>query len=132
MSEEMARPKKKISIEAFEVMCHLQCTEIEICDELGVTDKTLARWCKETYGKNFSEVFREKRGHGKLSLRRKQWRLADSSPAMAIFLGKNYLGQSDQQEVKLQGEVKNPYAGLTENELRALAKLEGAKDNAEG
>ena len=97
MSEEMARPKKKISIEAFEVMCHLQCTEIEICDELGVTDKTLARWCRETYGKNFSEVFREKRGHGKLSLRRKQWRLADSSPAMAIFLGKNYLGQSEQQ-----------------------------------
>ena len=127
----MARPKKAISIERFETCCHLQCTLEEICDELGVTDKTLQSWCRETYGKGFSDVFREKRVKGKISLRRKQWRLADTSPAMAIFLGKNYLGQSDQKEVKLNGEIKNPYAGLTEKELRALAKMEEAEDDAE-
>jgi hypothetical protein len=45
------------------------------------------------------------RGQGKMSLRRKQWALADKNAAMAIFLGKNYLGQADQTNVKHDGSV---------------------------
>lgn len=52
----------------------------------------------------FSEVFRQKREMGKMSLRRKQWKLADTSASMAIFLGKNYLGQTDQVETKIEFE----------------------------
>ena len=44
---------------------------------------------------SFSEVFRQKREGGKASLRRMQWRLAERNAAMAIFLGKNILGQRD-------------------------------------
>jgi hypothetical protein len=33
-----------------------------------------------------------------MSLRRKQWKLADKSASMAIFLGKNYLGKRDSIE----------------------------------
>ena len=33
-----------------------------------------------------------------MSLRRIQWKLAEKSPAMAIFLGKNLLGQRDRPE----------------------------------
>lgn len=44
---------------------------------------------------NFLQSFQGKRALGHVSLRRKQFHLADKSPAMAIFLGKNYLGQSD-------------------------------------
>lgn len=44
------------------------------------------------------------------------------------FLGKNYLGQSDQQEIRMAAEVKNPYEGLSDRQLRALAKMEGAED----
>lgn len=91
----MARPRKEIDQNHFEALCGMQCTEEEICDFFGVTDKTLASWCKRTYDKRFSEVFRIKRNGGKISLRRKQWHLADKSPAMAIFLGKQYLGQVD-------------------------------------
>ena len=32
-------------------------------------------------------------------MRRAQWQLATKSAAMAIFLGKNYLGQSDHVEI---------------------------------
>lgn len=91
----MARPKKVIDQSAFEKLCGLQCTYEEICDFFDVSDKTLNSWCRRTYGKNFSDVFRQKRGSGKISLRRKQWKLADKSASMAIFLGKQYLGQSD-------------------------------------
>ena len=50
---------------------------------------------------NFSEVFKEKRGLGKISLRRSQWRLAEKSATMALWLGKQYLGQKDQVEASV-------------------------------
>ena len=88
------RPKKVIKQEQFEAMCQIQATQDEILLVLGVSDKTLNAWCKRTYGKTFSDIFAEKRSAGKISLRRKQWKLADRSAAMAIFLGKQFLGQN--------------------------------------
>ena len=98
------RPRKEIDKKIFENLCGIQCTEQEILDWFEVTDKTLNAWCKRTYGMNFSEVFRQKRGKGKISLRRTQWQMAEKNVSMAIFLGKNYLGQSD-----------NPVIGIEEN-----------------
>ena len=91
----MGRPRKEIKKEQFETLCGYQCTEEEICGVLDVSEKTLIKWCKETYGKTFSKVFAEKRMAGRVSLRRKQWKIADSNATMAIFLGKQFLGQSD-------------------------------------
>ena len=93
------RPQKEIDRKVFEQLCGLQCSEIEFCDWFDVTDKTLNTWCKRTYGMNFSEVFALKRGKGKISLRRNQWKLAEKSAAMAIWLGKQYLGQRDNVDV---------------------------------
>ena len=92
----MARPQKEIDKKAFENLCGLQCTKEEICAWFELTDKTLERWCKRTYKAGFSEVFRQKRGKGKISLRRAQFRLAEKNASMAIFLGKQYLGQLEQ------------------------------------
>lgn len=91
------RPKSIINQKQFEELCKIQCTEMEICAVLDVDDNTLAKWCKETYGKSFSEIFAQKREGGKPSLRRAQWKLAVEglNPSMLIFLGKNHLGQSD-------------------------------------
>lgn len=96
------RPKKEINQKQFESLCMIQCTETEICSVLDVDDKTLARWCKQTYRRNFSEVFREKREGGKASLRRNQWKMSETNPTMAIWLGKQYLGQSDKREDKVE------------------------------
>ena len=94
----MARPRKEIDREEFENLCKIQCTKIEMCAFFDVTDKTLESWCKRTYKKGFSEVFAEKRGLGKISLRRTQFRMADTNPTMAIWLGKQYLYQKDKIE----------------------------------
>lgn len=91
----MARPRKEISQKQFEALCGLQCTQQEICDALDVTDKTLNSWCKRTYGAGFSEIVEKKKGIGKISLRRSQWRLAEKNATMAIWLGKQYLGQKE-------------------------------------
>jgi hypothetical protein len=102
----MGRRPKEIDQKQFENLCGLQCTYDEICSWFDVTDKTLNSWCKRTYGKNFSEVFNEKRGRGKISLRRTQWELAKKNASMAIFLGKQYLGQSDQGGVIAEKDVR--------------------------
>lgn len=90
---------------AFEAMCMMQSTRREIALVLGCNEKTLDRWCKRTYGCNYKDIHIQKKEAGKMSLRRKQWKWADKSPAMAIFLGKNYLGQSDSPEVKNENTV---------------------------
>ena len=95
----MARPKKEIDQKAFESLCGIQCTYEEICDFFDVTDKTLNRWCRETYGKRFSDVFRAKRGVGKISLRRSGFEMAKKNPAVHIFYAKNFLGMTDKQDV---------------------------------
>ena len=95
----MGRPRKEINKTEFEKLCFLQCTEREFCSWFDVSDETLNKWCKENYdGRTFLDVFKEKRENGLISLRRTQFQLAEKSPAMAIFLGKNLLGQTDKME----------------------------------
>ena len=96
---QMGRPRKQIDKTEFEKLCFLQCTEREFCSWFDVSDETLNKWCKENYdGRTFLDVFKEKRENGLISLRRTQFQLAEKSPAMAIFLGKNLLGQTDKME----------------------------------
>lgn len=92
------RPKKELDIEEFEKLCALQCTEEEMCSWFNVDDKTLTRWCKDTYNMSFSEIFKIKRSKGKVSLRRTQMKMAKTNVTMAIWLGKQYLGQTDKIE----------------------------------
>lgn len=114
----MARPVKEFDKETFEKLCGLQCTEEEICDWFETTDKTLSRWCQRTYKMSFSEVRIKKAVKGKMSLRRAQFELAKKSAAMAIFLGKNYLGQSDSVKVesRADGLLADLIDGLKEPE----------------
>lgn len=90
----------RIDKKQFEKLCQLQCTLLEICDYFDVEDDTLNNWCKKTYRKTFSEVFKVKRGKGQISLRRMQWQQAEKNATMAIWLGKQYLGQRDNIEVE--------------------------------
>lgn len=125
----MGRPRKEINQTEFEKLCGLQCTKAEICDWFSVTDKTLESWCKRTYKKGFSEIFSEKRSKGKISLRRTQFKLAEKSPAMAIFLGKNYLGQSDKIQYEntdaSNGQLADLINGLKDNVYTKTTPVDG-------
>lgn len=98
------RPRKEIDQKIFENLCMLQCTEQEILAWFDITDKTLSSWCKRTYGMGFSDTYKAKRGKGKISLRRTQWQLAEKSATMAIWLGKQYLGQSDNPTIESEDD----------------------------
>lgn len=101
----MARPRKEIDKKQFENLCGLQCTREEIYEWFDVSDKTLDKWCHETYDMSFSAIFEQKRGKGKISLRRAQFRLAEKNATMAIWLGKQYLGQRDVQSIEISKPV---------------------------
>lgn len=99
----------KIDRRQFETLCGIQCTEEEICAVFDVSKDTLLRWCKRTYKKSFAEVFKEKKACGKISLRRSQWKMAEKNATMAIWLGKQYLGQKDVIEQKSDVKLDNGF-----------------------
>jgi hypothetical protein len=121
----MARPKKQIDKKTFEGLCGIQCTQEEICSVLDVSTDTLDRWCQREYGCHFSEVFKNKRNVGKMSLRRTQFRLAEKSSGMAIWLGKQYLDQVDRFETKTI--VEDDADALS----RAFERLVNGEDTAD-
>ena len=126
----MARPRKEIDQKQFEHLCGLQCTKEEICGFFEVSEKTLNAWCKRTYKASFSLVFQQKRGKGKISLRRSQIRLAEENASMAIWLGKQYLNQrepgnkSDDSEVKTENTLLKAIMNAEEIDTDDLPEVE--------
>ena len=97
----MARPRKEIDGEQFKKLCAIQCTLSEIAGWFDCSEDTIERWCKRTFGKGFADTFKTHSQSGKISLRRYQFKLAEKNAAMAIFLGKQYLGQKDEPDINL-------------------------------
>lgn len=91
----MARPRKEIDKDIFENACELQCTLTEIASLFGCSEDTIERWCKRTYGESFADIYKKKSEKGKISLRRNQLKLSETNATMAIWLGKQWLGQRD-------------------------------------
>ena len=92
----MGRPQKEIDQKVFEGLCNIQCTLSEIAGFFDCSEDTIENWCKRTYeGERFSDIYKKKSMGGKISLRRTQFKLAETNTSMAIFLGKQYLGQKD-------------------------------------
>ena len=91
----MSRPRKEISAEQFEKLCGLQCTLSEIAGFFDCSEDTIERWCRREYEISFADAFKKYSASGKMSLRRYQFDLAKKNASMAIFLGKQYLGQHD-------------------------------------
>lgn len=101
----IARPTKEFDQKQFVDLVGLGCSQEEICwwfrDETGKSANidTLTRWCKRTFGMTFQEYFAQNGGLAmRIKLRRNQLKLSERSAAMAIFLGKNYLGQTDKTD----------------------------------
>lgn len=95
------RPLIDINKEEFEKLCKLQCTQEEIAGWFDCSEDTLRRFCKREYKEAFCEVYKKLSAPGKISVRRMQFKIAESGNAsMAIWLGKQYLGQTDKQEIE--------------------------------
>ena len=101
------RPTKEYDKKVFVDLIGIGCGADEICwffrDESGkpANIDTLSRWCVREFGCTFQEYRRQNGAMFlKIQLRKNQIALSKTSAAMAIFLGKNYLGQADEPVVK--------------------------------
>lgn len=117
------KARKSIKISLLKQLCELQCTREEIAAAFNISVSSLDKLIEKDeavraaieYGKT----------QGKISLRRKQFRLASSSASMAIHLGKQYLGQTDKSQLEVSGPGGGPvetfdYSKLTPDERAAL------------
>ena len=120
---QIKQAQARIDKKQFENLCKMQCTEKEIMAWFDVSKPTLVSWCKENYGTDFLTIYEQKKEGGKIALRRYQLQLAEKNPTMAIFLGKQYLGQRDNIEVE-----HNAQNGILGDLIGALNK---AKENKE-
>jgi len=90
------RPLFDVSWEQVDSMCGIQCTGEEISAVLGCDYDTLASACKREKECSFSDYIAQKRSSGRMSLRRKQYSTAmEGNATMLVWLGKNWLSQSD-------------------------------------
>jgi hypothetical protein len=101
----VGRPKWELSDDDFNQlikMAEICCTQEEICGIYGICADTLDARLKERGFDNFSDFYKRHAGKGKMSLRRLQWQSAqDGSVPMQIWLGKNWLGQTDKVESEI-------------------------------
>lgn len=117
---------KDIDFRDFEKCCQMQCTQEEIAGWFEIDEETLVRRVTEHYNKSFSEVYKKYSAGGKCSLRRRQFRRAQNGDrVMMIWLGKQYLGQSEKVEQKVT-EIN--LSDVPDYEIEALIKRYGKKN----
>lgn len=121
------RPRKAIDWEQLEKLCAIHCTGEECASVLGVSYDALNDAIKRKGYSGFPEYFKKYSGPGKASLRRMQFRAAESGNAtMLIWLGKQYLGQRDYKYEPLS-ESELPLDKLVEK-LAMLREQQIAKE----
>lgn len=124
----MARPRIEIDWEDFDKLCGLQCTQLEIANWFECSVDTISRAVKREHDMSFAEYFEQKRGRGKIGLRRWQAEAAKKgNTAMLIWLGKQWLGQSEFGS----GEAGANDPTLEADLDRLLARLAAAREEEE-
>ncbi len=115
-----------INIEQFKSLCGMLCTEKEICDFFSCSHDTLNRWCHDNFGMTFGDAWSKFTSFGKISLRRYQFKQAETNPTMAIWLGKQYLGQTDDEKEESQplDRIEVMFTGETAEKKERLDRLE--------
>lgn len=115
------RPQKDIDWTLFEQLCGIQCTQSEIASMMKVDVDTLRDRVVKHFGEEYSAIYKKYCENGKCSLRRNQFVLSKTNASLAIWLGKQWLGQRDE----------DPNRGLSPNDAiitMLLADIKSLKD----
>ena len=123
------RKAVQIDLEQLEKLCALQCTDVEIAAWFQVSLRTIE---KRRRLPKFAEAMQRGRAKGRISVRRHQMKLLEAGNAtMAVWLGKQLLGQRDVITAEhvgsgggpIQVAVKPDLRRLNDDELRQLREL---------
>jgi hypothetical protein len=125
----VGRKPVKIDLTDVEKLAALHCTHQEMADWFGVSLRTIASRLKR---REFAEAMQRGRARAHISLRRCQMKIVEGgSSAMAIWMGKQFLGQRETVTTEhvgtgggpIQLSVKPDLSKLTDKELEQLREL---------
>lgn len=90
----MGRARIDIDLDQLEQLAALQCTEREIAQVLGISDRTY--YYRKANDPDFAAAYNYGRNMGTVSLRKMQFDAAKrGNSAMLTLLGREYLGQAE-------------------------------------
>ncbi len=108
--QKRGRKPIEIDYDMAEKYSSIMCTQSEIASLLGVSLSTLE------HDPEFLRIHKKGMESGRASLRRMQYVAAKKGNAtMQIWLGKQYLGQKDKQEIEHSGEIDQTVIILPSN-----------------
>jgi len=124
VSDTTAKPKRKvgrppieIDWEEFDKLLLIHATLREVAGWFNCSEDTIERLVLKKFGMNFADYKDQKGAKGKISIRRKQFQTAmDGNIAMLIWLGKNWLGQSDSKDDKTSDNEDDNFFKLSYRE----------------
>lgn len=125
------RPESSVDIDTLERLAGLDCTIDEAAAVLRVSKRTLLRRLENP---KFRRAWDEGRLKANVSLRRRQWTVANSdapqAAAMLLHLCKTRLGQTDKSIVEMSGRDGGPIqhldlANMSDEQVAAKAAALG-------
>ena len=128
----IGRPEKPIDWKVFEELCDIQCTHEELSSVLKISRPTLYSRAEKQYDEDFPTLYKRLTDAGKTSLRRDQLKMAKKNCSMAIWLGKQYLGQREPEAIQNQNTVPNQLiidqATIIMNQQNEIEKLKAERN----
>lgn len=94
-------PARTIIFEDVLYWMDLGATAEEIAGSRHVSVDTLDRRLREQTGLSFAELKEKCCGQAKMNLRENQYHLTKTNASMGIWLGKNWLGQKDNDKIEV-------------------------------
>lgn len=130
----MGRPPALVAdektLEIIRGLGQIQCTTRECAAVLGVSHQTFIKF--KAQHQEVAEALEIGSETGKMSLRRKQFNMAETNASMAIWLGKQYLEQSDKQDITAAvtqevhvSDARTKLEHLLDRQLAAGAAISG-------
>jgi len=126
MAKKRGRPRKeqKIDLSKVELMGSFRATYSTMAEYFNVSLRSVERWMSydEDKPETMSEFCRSyKKGYSsmkmKLSEAQLQCAIVDKNPTLLVWLGKQYLDQSDKKEIEHSGEVKQQVFKIGDTEI---------------
>ena len=127
VQKKVGRPKTELNLNELEKLSRLNCTMPEIAFYFNIPLRTLED--KFTNDNEVRESILKGRATGMLSLRRKQIQIMEetNSTPMAIWLGKQILGQRDRHEITQDINIEErkvlDISKLTDDDLNTIERV---------
>ncbi len=119
----MGRPLTEIDWDELDKLCGISCTLEEIAGWFKCSVDTIERAVERVHGMRFADYYEQMSAQGRISLRRKQFQLAQSGDkTMLIWLGKQLLGQEEKSRLDIGRIPQEQFDAEVERRLNERTK----------